>query len=452
MGADKSKSRATPPNKVEKIRHSYRFLLAREQAAVPFTVAELATTVGWKPGTIKTYLGKKWNQFVHWDGTGSYRAQGLSTYTEDEYTRLMSQRDEVSADPRRPALAPEVEAFVRKARESALLGLHIYNSPTTVFRTEGFSVLMVIAWTAFFHAVFEQRGTSYFYFEADRTPKLVDGDKKAWELGTCIAEFWPAGAQLAVRSNLDFFIKFRNRVEHRYVPAIDAHVAGECQALLLNFDEMMVQHFGSYYAIRESLAVPLQTSSVRTVGGTEALRKLQAKHFDDMKAFVDTYRKELAPEVYEDPRFAFRVFLVPKAGNHANSSDLAYEFVKYDPSRPEEMSKLQKQITLIKEKQVSVANANLLSPKVVAKQVAARIGRTFNLHHHTLAWQKFAVRRSGFDASACNTKYCVADPRHEDYGYTTAWVDFLVTKLSSQADYDALVAYLPQVGQPARIR
>ncbi len=443
MGASESRSKTTPPQKVAKIRLSYRFLLAKEQAAAPFSVAELAATTGWKSGTISTYIGKKWSEFVYKLSAGSYRVQGLSGYTEDEYVRLMSQRDEVSADPRRPPLTGEVEALVRKARESALLGLHIYNSPTTVFRTEGFSVLMVIAWTAFFHAVFEQRGTPYFYVEADGTPRLVDGDKKAWELGKCIAEFWPAGTQVAVRSNLDFFIKFRNRVEHRYVPSIDTHVAGECQALLLNFDEMMVQHFGSYFAIRESLAVPLQTSSVRTAGQTQALRKLQAKHFDDMKDFVDAYRKDLAANVYEDPKFAFRVFLVPKTGNHTTSSDLAYEFVKYDPAHPEEMAKLQKQITLIKDKEVSVANANLHNPKTAAKLVQEKIGRPFNLHHHTLAWKKFKVRSSSFEPASCNTKYCVADPRHKDFGYTAAWVDFLVGKLSSQAEYDALLAFTP---------
>jgi Fe-S cluster biosynthesis and repair protein YggX len=37
---------------------------------------------------------------------------------------------------------------------------------------------------------------------------------------------------------------------------------------------------------------------------------------------------------------------------------MAYEFVKYDASKPEEMARLQKQIALIKEKQVSVSNAN----------------------------------------------------------------------------------------------
>lgn len=436
--AKDAKKKTKPSGKLEMVRRSYRFLLAREQAGTTFTIDDIERATGWKPGTIGTYLKKKWGQLVH-KGTHGLRAVGVSGFTEAEYVRLMSQKDEVSANPRRPDLAPEVEALVRKARESALLALHVYNAPGTVFRTEGFAVLMVIAWTSLFHAIFEKRAESYFYTEPDGvTPKIVDGDKKAWELVTCMKQFWST-ADHATRRNLDFFIQLRNRVEHRYVPSIDPHVAGECQALLLNFDEMLVEHFGTYYAIRESLAVPLQTTALRTAGQTEALRKLQVRHFDAVKEFIDTYRADLPDALYEDPKFAFRVFLIPKAGNHAKTSDIAFEFVKYDPTRPDEMAQIQKQIALVKERQVPVANANLLSPKDVTKDVTAKIGRPFNMHHHRLAWARYNVRKSGFDPGACNARYCVADPRHQDYGYTREWVDLLVTKLSDQAEYDALV-------------
>lgn len=438
-GAKKKESKPTV-NKVEKVRRSYQFLLAHEEAATTFTIDELVTATRWKLGTIRTYLKKKWGKIVT-KGAHGFRVSGLSSYSEAEYVRLMSQKDEVSADPKRPSLPPEVEALVRKARESALLALHVYNSPATVFRTEGFSVLMVIAWTSLFHAIFEHRGEPYFYMEPDGvTPKTVDGDKKAWELDTCMKKFWDT-ADHAVRRNLDFFIRLRNRVEHRYVPAIDPHVAGECQSLLLNFDEMLVEQFGTYYALRESLAVPLQTASVRTAGQTEALRKLQAKQFDQVKEFIDTYRQGLPSSVYEDPKFSFRVFLVPKTGNHASSSDVAFEFVKYDPTKPTEMAQLQKQIALVKERHVPVANANLFSPKEVCKQVAGSIGRSFNLHHHHLAWRKFKAREPGFHPDKCNTKYCVADHRHKDYGYTQAWIELLVAKLSDKTEYDALLAF-----------
>jgi hypothetical protein len=431
--------------KLENVSASYRFLVAHEQAGTTFTIDDVARAAGWKPGTVRSYLNKKWSRFIRRVSDG-YVVCGVAAFSEAEYLRLMSQRDAVSADPRRPELKPEVEALVREARESALLALHVYNSPATVFRTEGFTVLMVIAWTALFHAIFEERGETYFYTEPDGiTPKMVDGDQKAWELATCMTKYW-GGADHASRRNLDFFIRLRNRIEHRYVPAIDPHVAGECQSLLFNFDELLVQVFGEYFAIRESLAVPLQTGTLRNTTQLEALKSLQSKHFDDVKQFIDAYRKDLPSGVYDDSKFAFRVFLIPKTGNHAASSDLAMEFVKYDPTRPDEMAALQKQITMIKEKHVEVVNANLLTPTDVARQVAKRIGRPFTSNHHVRAWQRYNVRKRGFDPTSCNRKYCVPDARHKDYAYTTEWMDFLVSKMTGDVEYTALVgtrAFVP---------
>lgn len=433
-------------SEVEPVVASYRLLVAHERAGTACTVAEVAAATGWKAGTVRSYLTKKWARFVE-RKRGSFTVRGVGSFSEAEYLRLMSQNNELSADPRRPHLHVDVETLVRKARESALLALHIYNSPTTVFRTEGFSVLMVIAWTSLFHAIFAKRGTAYFYMEPDGvTPKMVDGDQKAWELATCMRAYWN-DADHACRRNLDFFIRLRNRIEHRYVPEIDPHVAAECQSLLFNFDELLVGAFGAYYAIRDSLAVPLQTANLRSAAQVEVLKALQSRHFDEVTQFIHAYRKDLPSGVYDDPKFAFRVYLVPKAGNHSNTSDLTMEFVKHDPSRPEEMAELQNKIALIKEKQVEVINANLLSPKDVAQQVSKRIGKPFNASsHHARAWARYGVRKKGFDPSGCDRKYCVPDARHKDYSYTPEWVEFLVSKMMIDEEYRAVVG-----GQNVRI-
>ena len=58
-----------------------------------------------------------------------------------------------------------------------------------------------------------------------------------------MANFW-GSTDHAVRKNLEFFGQLRNKIEHRFAPAIDPHVAGECQAMILNFDEQLVREFG----------------------------------------------------------------------------------------------------------------------------------------------------------------------------------------------------------------
>lgn len=394
---------------------------------------------GWKAGTITTYLSKKWSKIVRRDGT-SLVSVGVSGYKLEEFTRLMSQRDDVSAEPRKPQLEPEVEALLQKAREAALLSLQIYNNPTVKFRTEGFSVMMIIAWTALFHAIFQRRGTPYLYLDpATGAVIQVDGDAKAWELTRCLDEFY--GTQsVAVRQNLTFFIKLRNRIEHRFVPEIDPMVAGECQSMLFNFDELVVAEFGDYFAIRETLAVPLQTAHIRPGATLDALRKLQARYFEEMRGFVLEFRASLSPEVLGDQRFRFSVYLVPKPANHG-PGDLAVEFVKVTPENATKLAELARGIVAIRER--SVANADSVKASDVVKEVALRIKKPFNMAHHTRAWKRYQVRRAvrqggKVSGEGCNTDYCVPDRVHNDFVYTPAWVDFLATKLADEKEYTAL--------------
>jgi len=60
-------------------------------------------------------------------------------------------------------LAREVAIHLEKARESAFLAVETYNRPRTSFRSGGYIVLMCIAWTALFHAIFFKRNVKPFY-------------------------------------------------------------------------------------------------------------------------------------------------------------------------------------------------------------------------------------------------------------------------------------------------
>ncbi|HXR38516.1 MAG TPA: DUF3644 domain-containing protein, partial [Terracidiphilus sp.] len=88
-----------------------------------------------------------------------------------------------------PRLKNEVAVHLEKARDSAFLAVETYNRPRTSFRSGGYIVLMCIAWTALFHAIFFKRGVKPFYRKRRnrRHFEVVDGDKKAWELSQCLA-------------------------------------------------------------------------------------------------------------------------------------------------------------------------------------------------------------------------------------------------------------------------
>lgn len=334
-----------------------------------------------------------------------------------------------------------VKSLLSKARDSALSAVETYNRPNATFRTGTFVVLMVIAWTALFHAIYLQRRVKpYYRKKRSRAFERIDGDFKAWELSECLSQFY-GGKTTPVRSNLEFFVGLRNKIEHRSYPQLDNDVFGECQAMLSNFEELLCETFGDEYSLQTGLAFALQFSHHMQSSQSAALSKSMQKSYRSVKQYVETFRSSLSQDVQNDMSYSFKVFLVPKIGNHRGSSDLAIEFVKYDPNNPEEMRRHEQAVALIKPKEVSVINLGLMKPTEVIKQVTKRLGKKFTMHLHVKCTRHFNVRplAKSPEPAACDNRYCHFDALHRDYGYTSAWVDFLVQKLSEQQTYEFIL-------------
>ena len=229
-----------------------------------------------------------------------------------------------------------------------MLAVDVYNKPATSFRSGAYIVLMVIAWTSLMHAIFERRKTAYYYRKKNsKRYEKIGGEKKAWELRECLSNYYGT-SDTPVRKNLELFIELRNKIEHRFLPQLDPEIAGECQSLLMNFEDLLVSEFGSRYALMGDLAFPLQVTRLRAAVRNTAQKKLQAREFGRIKSFLDQYRAALDPSVWNGSDFSFRVFLVPRIGNRPGSSDLAVEFIKYDEAKPQEMEQYQRVLALIK--------------------------------------------------------------------------------------------------------
>lgn len=417
----------------EKIRASYQFFLEMQEKRMLFSSEDISRATGWSKSTIKTYRSKKWADILISKSNRMFMAN-LKAYTEDAYVRMMSQNYKQSIDPFRPELPECVEELVVKARDCAILAIDIYNRPIVAFRSQGYIVLMIIAWASLFHAIYEHNDDDYFYKDKQGNPILIDGDKKAWELDRCIDKCGNMISE-AVKQNLRLFILLRNKIEHRYVPAFDLDIFGECQAMLLNFETLLTDKFGTYYALNNTLSFPLQISSTRNHEQTKALKKVESKHYLELKNYIDSYRTSLEDAVYADNQYSFRIFLVPQVGNHKNSSDCAIEFIRYDPKHPEEFDAIKRNIALIREKRVPVANQGKLKPKMVCDKLSKRLGITVNLTLHTSAWKYYGVRKSG-KQDDCKVDYCQFDEAHRDYVYTQAWVDFLAERLSDPVELE----------------
>ena len=338
-----------------------------------------------------------------------------------------------------PQLPVESRASLAKAREAALLAVETYNRPTCGFRSSGYIVLMTIAWTALLHAVFFRARQKPFHKKKNRFVK-VDGDRKAWELAECVRQFY-GQENPPQRKNIEFFLKLRNKIEHRQLPPLDRDIFGECQALLLNFENLLCDKFGERQAMGLSLSFALQLSRERPDAQARAMRGLAKRQLNSVRKFIEEYRSALSQDVYGKLEYSFRVFLVPKLSSNPKAADLAVEFVPYDPAKPEEMAKLEQIVTLIKPKEVPIANLGALTPSEVAARVRNAITRPFTMDSHTRCWRHFSARPPSGSPSPgkCNPRFCHYDALHKDYGYTETWVEFLVEKLSDQATYDLIV-------------
>jgi hypothetical protein len=130
-----------------------------------------------------------------------------------------------------------IKPYLDKARDSALLAVEVYNKPAIKFKSSAYITLMVIAWTTLFHAIFLRKRIKPYY--KTEIAAVDPEDKRFWGLTECARKYWKTDTENPIRKNIELFIPLRNKVEHSYLPELDAMIFGECQALLLNFDAIL---------------------------------------------------------------------------------------------------------------------------------------------------------------------------------------------------------------------
>jgi len=337
-------------------------------------------------------------------------------------------------------LPKTVKDNLAKCRESAVAAVDSYNRPGPAFRTAQYLVLIIIGWTALFHAIFYKKGKRPWYRKQSAGTGIryvkIDGDPKHWDLSECIKQYF-GDKHPPERRNLEFLVGLRNKIEHRHLPQLDATLYGECQAALLNLEEILVQEFGQKYALTEQLAIALQFSRVVPDEKVKATQELASSTAKSVKDYVEKFRGALSGTVLDSMKYSFTVFMVPKVSNRASVADVAVQFVKVDEASPEELKRLEKLNVLIREKHIPIANLGLYKAnEVVAELRDGNLNAKVDLHVHTRAWKYYKVRPPRGDGHPERTRpeYCLYDETHEDYVYTKAWVDKLAKDLADPAE------------------
>lgn len=341
-------------------------------------------------------------------------------------------------------LPQKVQLSLSKALDSALLAVETYNKPAVKFKSGGYIVLMCIAWTSLLHAIFYKKKIKPIYKEKGRFKK-INGEIQYWELKTCSAKYFDSNNP--IRKNLEFFIPLRNKIEHKFLPELDANIFAECESLLLNFDKVVEKEFGAKYCLRESLSFALQLFPSKE---SLLMSTKTNKDYDNILSFINQYRSSISADIFNSGEYAFKAFLIQVA-NHKSQDTLPIQFYAYDKMSEDEKRKVEKIAALVKEKYIPVANDDKLKPGAVVKRVQEALGNKtiikgkkrvdkFNADTHTRCWKKYHVRPENHSEhpERTNSTYCVYDSMNKNYGYTQAWVDFLIEKMSDENEYMSL--------------
>lgn len=330
----------------------------------------------------------------------------------------------------------KTKTLLESSIDCALLAVEIYNKPRAPFRVESFITHMIMAWTRLFLAHFNQTiGETYFYKERNGRYKIIEGERKAWELRTCIVKY--GRLTEPVKTNLEFFIKLRNKIEHRIVDKdeIGIIIFGECQSLLYNYENELIKLFGDEYALNESLSYSLQFSRLRTNKQKQSNKQLLSSEYKEIIEFIHKFRDNIREEVFSAQEFSIKLIQVPKIAN-SGRNDLAVEFVNWNALSDEDREKYDKLTTIVKDRVIKteVINPGKLKPGKVITEVKRRCNVEFTQYDHKNILAIFEVRPyKGFkedkDPFETNTKYCHYDETHNDYLYQECWVDFLETNI-----------------------
>ena len=342
--------------------------------------------------------------------------------------------------------------MVEASRDEASLAVRLYNDPTEVRSFEGFVIHMHLAWLYLLHAQFTRDDVDYRYWQRDTPSRLerVDGEPKRWELAKSVRERW-TDVRDPVRANIEFFIRLRNRVEHRYAKeqqALAAAVTGQAQALLLNYEKELTDQFGMTSSLATRLRFPVFVGSF-TTEGEKALLQLRKRLPAPLRKFLAEYHANLDSAVSDDPRYEFRLRVLQELAPK-DPDALAIQYTRYDDLNEEERTAVErlgrKGNVIVRERVRNVAGADELSPMQVVKAVQARIPYRFTTDDFQRAWKTLKVRPATKSSQPARTdeKYSTYYKRTRDYGYKPAYVEKLVRECSTATGYRKLT------GKPAK--
>ncbi|MCA3717619.1 MAG: DUF3644 domain-containing protein [Brevundimonas sp.] len=299
-------------------------------------------------------------------------------------------------------LSLQGDELLIKAREAMIAAVHIFNGAGLTFRAELFIVTAVIAWTYLLHAWFRREGIDYRHTKMEKGERVVfktpNGADKYWELAQCLKHA-RCPVERGAADNLLYLLELRHEIEHRSTNRIDDAVSAKLQACCINFNDVIKAQFGAQYALERRLPIALQF--VTFSPDQRALLKKAGNLPRHIETMMEGFEEKLTPEQQDDPRFAYRVFMIRKTANRAPGADLAVELVPPGSDVEEKFSMALKE----------VEKRKYLPTEIVAKVQAEGFDR-FTMDSHTRLWKRLDAKdpAKGYGAIAVGKQWCWYEP------------------------------------------
>lgn len=322
-----------------------------------------------------------------------------------------------SYDPQTGLNFYDDERLIR-ARESMILAVQIFNSPSMKFKTEVFAVLVNIAWTYLLHEHYEKKGVP-----------IMQDDGRSLLLSKMLKR-QDCPLSKSIIDNLNSIKTIRDSVEHTLFRKGDLKWLSIFQACCLNFEKTIVTLFGEETTLKNDLSFSLQFSKL----DFDQITELQKY---DLPANIDALDAQLATSISEESLTSLEYkFRVVYTFENSTKSKSHIKFVL-----PEDVDADEIKNVLVKHE-----NSDKLYPykaKQVMKLVQQKSSRRFSSHNHTQAWKKFKIRpaTNAKQPEDTNTEYCHYHTAHKDYTYSEHWVTFLVDTIADEQSYKDLIAY-----------
>ena len=259
---------------------------------------------------------------------------------------------------------------IKSSIDSVKSAIQSYNSPYGNHRFSDFVILMIVGWNRLLQAYFIENNVNYFYMNKTRTRYVyIDRDRKTWDIGESLKYFSKHNLlNISQQKNLELFINIRNKIEHSSVndTFIMEATFGESQSLLYNYENKLIEFFGSEFSINESLRFSLQFSTIYSKETIYSLKSMMAQEAVKLYDYIQKYRDLLDVNVKSNFDFSVRLIQLPDVSN-TKSGDFSVTFVK--PENEKDLERLKKITTLIKEKQSLPVQIETLKPSSVAKMI-----------------------------------------------------------------------------------